>query len=76
MNGSDLLVMAPWIVFAVVLTVLCVRLVRAAGDPGPRDTDAARTRAQEASCEENDTGTTPRAGESSSSHAGGTGSPK
>ena len=76
MNGSDLLVMAPWIVFAIVLVVLCVRLLRAAGDGSPRETDAPRTRAQEASCEENDASTTPRGGESSSRHAGGTGSPK
>jgi len=29
MTGSDLIVMAPWIIFAVCLVVLCARLLRA-----------------------------------------------
>jgi hypothetical protein len=29
MNGSDLIVLAPWIIFAVCLAVLCTRLLRA-----------------------------------------------
>jgi hypothetical protein len=28
MTGSDLIVVAPWIIFAVCLTVLCIRLLR------------------------------------------------
>ena len=29
MTGSDLIVVAPWIIFAVCLALLCVRLIRA-----------------------------------------------
>jgi hypothetical protein len=29
MTGSDLIVVAPWIVFSVCLAVLCIRLLRA-----------------------------------------------
>ncbi|MGH3246945.1 MAG: hypothetical protein ACRDOI_12130 [Trebonia sp.] len=29
MTGSDLIVMAPWIIFAICLIVLCTRLLRA-----------------------------------------------
>ena len=29
MTGSDLIVAAPWIIFAVCLAVLCIRLLRA-----------------------------------------------
>jgi hypothetical protein len=29
MTGSDLIVMAPWIIFAICLVVLCIRLLRA-----------------------------------------------
>jgi hypothetical protein len=29
MTGSDLIVVAPWIIFAVCLAVLCIRLLRA-----------------------------------------------
>jgi hypothetical protein len=29
MTGSDLIVIAPWIIFAVCLVVLCIRLLRA-----------------------------------------------
>jgi hypothetical protein len=29
MTGSDLIVVAPWIIFAVWLVVLCIRLLRA-----------------------------------------------
>jgi len=29
MTGSDLIVLAPWIIFAVCLVVLCTRLLRA-----------------------------------------------
>ena len=29
MTGSDLIVIAPWIIFAVCLVVLCARLIRA-----------------------------------------------
>jgi hypothetical protein len=29
MTGSDLIVLAPWIVFAVCLVLLCIRLLRA-----------------------------------------------
>jgi hypothetical protein len=28
MTGSDLIVLAPWIIFAICLVVLCVRLLR------------------------------------------------
>jgi hypothetical protein len=28
MTGSDLMVVAPWIIFAVCLAVLCIRLLR------------------------------------------------
>jgi hypothetical protein len=28
MTGSDLIVLAPWVVFGVCLTVLCIRLLR------------------------------------------------
>jgi hypothetical protein len=75
MNGSDLLVVAPWIVFALCLVVLCVRLLRARV-AHPRGSAAARPRNQEATCDENNAGKTSRAGESSSKPAGGTDSPK
>ena len=29
MTGSDLVVLAPWIIFAICLVVLCARLIRA-----------------------------------------------
>jgi hypothetical protein len=29
MTGSDLMVLAPWIIFAICLVVLCARLLRA-----------------------------------------------
>jgi hypothetical protein len=29
MTGSDLIVVAPWVIFGVCLAVLCVRLIRA-----------------------------------------------
>jgi len=29
MTGSDLIVVAPWIVFGICLAVLCIRLLRA-----------------------------------------------
>jgi len=29
MTGSDLIVLAPWIIFAICLVVLCARLLRA-----------------------------------------------
>ena len=29
MTGSDLIVLAPWIIFAICLVVLCARLIRA-----------------------------------------------
>ena len=29
MTGSDLIVLAPWIIFAICLLVLCARLLRA-----------------------------------------------
>jgi len=31
MTGSDLIVAAPWIVFSVVLSVLCIQLLRSGG---------------------------------------------
>jgi hypothetical protein len=31
MTGSDLIVATPWLVFGVVLTVLCIRLFRDSG---------------------------------------------
>ncbi len=31
MIGSDLIVAAPWLIFGVALTVLCVRLFRGSG---------------------------------------------
>jgi hypothetical protein len=41
MNGSDLIVLAPWIIFAVCLAVLCTRLFRARR-PAPRPPSARR----------------------------------
>jgi hypothetical protein len=29
MTGSDLIVLAPWVIFCVCLAVLCIRLLRA-----------------------------------------------
>jgi hypothetical protein len=44
MTGSDLIVMAPWIIFAICLAVLCARLLCARGSvkrppPGQRRDD-------------------------------------
>jgi hypothetical protein len=44
MTGSDLIVMAPWIIFAICLVVLCACLLRARGSvkrppPGQRRDD-------------------------------------
>jgi hypothetical protein len=45
MTGSDLIVVAPWIIFAIWLVVLCIRLLRArrfarrASSARRRDTD-------------------------------------
>ena len=36
MTGSDLLVLAPWIVFAVALAAICLLLFRSRHEPGPR----------------------------------------
>jgi hypothetical protein len=33
MTGTDLIVLAPWVVFAVALAIICLLLLRA---PGPR----------------------------------------
>ncbi len=35
MTGSDLIVLAPWIIFAVCLVVLCTRLLRTRRSPRP-----------------------------------------
>jgi hypothetical protein len=32
MTGSDLIVLAPWIIFAICVVVLCVRLLRKRDD--------------------------------------------
>jgi heme exporter protein D len=36
MTGSDLIVLAPWLVFAVGLAVVCLLLVRSTRAAGPR----------------------------------------
>jgi hypothetical protein len=36
MTGSDLLVLAPWIVFAVALAAICLLLFRSGHESGPR----------------------------------------
>jgi hypothetical protein len=41
MTESDLIVLAPWIIFAVCLLVLCTRLLRARR-PAPRSRSARR----------------------------------
>jgi hypothetical protein len=41
MTGSDLIVLAPWIIFAVCLVVLCACLLRARR-PAPRSPSAKR----------------------------------
>jgi hypothetical protein len=41
MTGSDLIVLAPWIIFAMCLLVLCTRLLRARR-PAPRPRSARR----------------------------------
>ena len=41
MTGSDLIVVAPWIIFAVCLVVLCVSLIRARRS-APRSPSAKR----------------------------------
>jgi len=43
MTGSDLIVLAPWIIFAVCLVVLCASLFRARR-PAPRSKPARRRR--------------------------------
>jgi hypothetical protein len=39
MTGTDLIVLAPWVVFAVALATICLLLLRA---PGPRRAHRAR----------------------------------
>ena len=60
MTGSDLIVLAPWLVFAVVLAVICLllRSTRAAGQRrsfrtrrSPRRHDQAETRCPEKNAE-------------------------
>jgi hypothetical protein len=41
MTGSDLIVLAPWIIFAICLLVLCTRLLRARRS-APRSPSAKR----------------------------------
>ncbi len=36
MTGSDLIVVAPWIVFAVALAAICLLLLRSRHESGPR----------------------------------------
>ena len=36
MTGTDLIVVAPWIIFAAALTVVCIRLLRAPRLPAAR----------------------------------------
>lgn len=36
MTGADLIVLAPWLVFAVALAVVCLLLLRSTRAPGPR----------------------------------------
>ena len=36
MTGTDLIVLAPWVVFAVALATICLLLLRAHRRPGPR----------------------------------------
>jgi hypothetical protein len=57
MTGTDLIVLAPWVVFAVALAVICLLLLRArraAGSPcPPRDREpAGRAHPQETTCPE------------------------
>ena len=51
MTGSDLIVLAPWLVFAMVLTVICLLLLRstrAAGHRRPVRTRRSRRRHDQA----------------------------
>ena len=36
MTGTDLIVLAPWVVFAVALATICLLLLRAHRESGPR----------------------------------------
>jgi hypothetical protein len=74
MTRSDLIVLAPWIVFAVGLAAICFLLLRSRRAPGPRprrpsspfpgspaDRGAAsRVDPQEARCPENKAGARPK----------------
>jgi hypothetical protein len=72
MTGTDLIVLAPWIVFAAGLAVICLVLLRSRHAPRPRrpsrpfpGTPADREPAscanpQETRCPENNTETRPR----------------
>jgi hypothetical protein len=74
MTGSDLIVLAPWIVFAVGLAAICFLLLRSRRASGPRPRrpslpfpgspadwePASRANPQEARCPENKTETRPK----------------
>ena len=71
MTGSDLIVLAPWLVFAVGLAVVCLLLLRSTRAPGSRRSSrtfrARRSRRpgrrpdpQEMTCRENNAQARPR----------------
>ena len=71
MTGSDLIVLAPWLVFAVGLAVVCLLLLRSTrasgprrsfGRPGPASARRSRRRhdPQETRCPENNAEARPR----------------
>jgi hypothetical protein len=53
MTGTDLIVLAPWVVFAVALATICLLLLRARRASGARRSRRARPDPQEAKCPEN-----------------------
>ena len=63
MTGSDLIVLAPWIVFAVGLAAICLFLLRSRRASGPRPRPrrpACRANPQEARCRENNAEARPK----------------
>ncbi len=65
MTGSDLIVVAPWVVFAVGLAVVCLLLFRSTRASGPRRSfrdrrSCRRHDPQETRCPENNEAARPR----------------
>jgi len=60
MTGTDLIVLAPWVVFAVALATICLLLLRAHRAPGPRRPCRAHPDPREARCPENNAEARPR----------------